>query len=145
MDQWSVIRVRTPLEISFMLSLCGLSLGARHFRFTYRNIFHLILFFIIFLLFFFFFLFFLTNIILYYSHVIVCLWNTWINLNTVCNVLCQITCMPFMYLNKYYYYYYYYYYYSIIESFFRPQYAGNICCWTLSNQQFNQSIFHFYL
>ena len=49
--------------------------------------------------------FFFTNVILYYSHVIVCLWNTWIYLDTVCNVLCQITCMPFMYLNKYYYYY----------------------------------------
>jgi hypothetical protein len=32
LDQWSVIRVRTPLEISFILSFCGLSLGARHFR-----------------------------------------------------------------------------------------------------------------
>jgi hypothetical protein len=46
----------------------------------------------------FFFSFFFTNVILYYSHVIVCLWNTWIYLNTVCNVLCQITCMPFIYL-----------------------------------------------
>jgi hypothetical protein len=63
-------------------------LGARHFWFACLNIFHI------------FFIFF-TNVILYYSHVIVCLWNTWIYLNTVCNVLCQITCMNFMYLNKY--------------------------------------------
>jgi hypothetical protein len=48
-----------------------------------------------------------TNVILYYNHVIVCLWNTWIYLDTVCNVLCQITCMPFMYLYKYYYYYFF--------------------------------------
>ena len=40
-EDWSVIRVSTPLEISFILSFCGLSLGARHFRFACLNIFHI--------------------------------------------------------------------------------------------------------
>ena len=89
-EDWSVIRVRTPLEISFILSFCGLSLGARHFRFACLNIFHI---------------FFSNNVILYwiYSHVIVCLWKTWIYLNTVGIVtVCVFVCHLFSFYPFYF-------------------------------------------